>query len=307
MGTLLRTLGLSTLLFFPLVASGCNAGDSESSPEGPPVVVTSIFPLGDLVGQLAGEHARVEVLLPPGSSPATFDLAPRQLRDIEKGVLFILIGGGLDEWLSELPEDSGSDAPTVQVSDGIHLLEEEDDHGHGGSGNPHIWLDPILVRDEVVGKLAAALGEAFPGAKGEILQRAEELADSLTALDEEIREALAPLDQRAFIATHSAWTYFALRYGLEEAGVIHAHPGEDPSSREMAHLTETARAREIDCLFVEPQLGAVAARALATELSLPTYSLDPLGDPDVMERSGYFELLRYNTSQFLRGLGGETL
>lgn len=304
MGTLLRRLGLSTLLLLPLAASGCNAGDSESPSDGPPVVLTSIFPLGDLVSQLAGEHARVEVLLPPGSSPATFDIAPRQIQDVEKSVLFILIGGGLDEWLSDLPAGSGGTAPTIRVSDGIHLLAEEDDHGHGGSGNPHIWLDPILVRDEVVGKLAAALGKALPGAEAEILARAEELADSLTGLDQEIREALAPLEQRAFIATHSAWTYFALRYGLEEAGVIHAHPGEDPSSREMAHLTEIARAQGIDCLFVEPQLGEVAARALAAELSLPTYSLDPLGDPDQADRSGYFELLRYNTSQFLRGLGG---
>jgi ABC-type Zn uptake system ZnuABC Zn-binding protein ZnuA len=306
MKTLFRKLGLTTFLIISLFSPGCRGGNDGSSSGGLPVVVTSIFPVGDLVEQLAGDQARVEVLLPSGASPATFDLAPRQIRDLQNGILFVMIGGGLDEWLSRLPADSGGDGPTLRLSDGMNLLAEEDEHGHQGSGNPHIWLDPIVVRDEIVPKLAESLSEVLPDAAEAIFLRAEELADSLTALDEEIRTALIPLEKRAFIATHSAWSYFALRYDLEEAGVIHAHPGQDPSSREMAELAKIAKARGIDCLFIEPQLGEVAARALAAELSLPTFSLDPLGGPYQPDRAGYFELLRFNTAQFLRGLGGGT-
>ena len=122
-------------------------------------------------------------------------------------------------------------------------------------------------------------------------------------MDEEIREALAPLEKRSFLSTHAAWSYFAARYGLEEAGVIHSHPGQDPSSRELAHLLEEAEEHSIDCLFTEPQLGEVAARALATELSLPTCMLDPLGGDGLAGRDGYFQLLRFNTRQFVQGLG----
>jgi zinc transport system substrate-binding protein len=215
-----------------------------------------------------------------------------------------MIGGGLDDWLADIPDSSGSEARFLRVADGLHLLDESDEHGHHGTGNPHIWLDPILVRDEVVPRLSGALGEVLPEAAEAILSRAAELTDSLTALDREIRSTLEPLRQRSFIATHSAWSYFALRYNLEEAGVIHLHPGQDPSSREMAHLTEIARTKKIPCLFVEPQLGEVAARALAAELYLPSFTLDPLGGPDEEGRDGYFALLRFNTAQLVRGLGG---
>ena len=85
--------------------------------------------------------------------------------------------------------------------------------------------------------------------------------------------------------------------------MIHSHPGQDPSSREMAHLLDEAKEHSIDCLFTEPQLGEVAARALATELSLPTCMLDPLGGEGLEGRDGYFQLLRFNTRQFIRGLG----
>jgi zinc transport system substrate-binding protein len=295
---------LGALLVTFVMAAGCGTDRSADPPDSKPLVVVSIFPLGDLAEQLVGETARVEVLLPPGASPATFDIAPRQLADLRDGKLFVMVGGGLDEWLVRVPESSGSTAPILRVADGLHLLAESDEHAHQGTGNPHIWLDPILVRDEVVPKLAEALAGVFPDAAEGVSARAEALVDSLTALDEEIRNSLQPLEQRAFIATHSAWSYFALRYNLEEAGVIHAHPGQDPSSREMAHLAEIARDRGLGCLFVEPQLGEVPARALAAELSLPTLSLDPLGGPAEDQRTGYFELLRFNTRQFFRGLGG---
>jgi len=301
-------LGTQSLLVLLLLTVGCRGADDTRPPDDRLVVVTSIFPVGDLVQRLAGEDARVEVLLPPGASPATFDVTPQQLRDLAHAGLFIMIGGGLDEWLSRLPEAAGGAAPLVRLSDGIPLMEEEEGHEHEagseehGSGNPHIWLDPVLVRDRIVPRLSAALEAALPAAAGEIRENARLLDDSLTALDGEIHQALDPLNRRSFISTHSAWSYFAVRYGLVEVGVIHAHPGQDPSSREMAHLIGVARENQIDCLFTEPQLGEVAARALATELSLPTCMLDPLGGPSVQGRDGYFQLLRFNTNQFVQGL-----
>jgi zinc transport system substrate-binding protein len=303
---------LVTLVSLSPITLGCGGAGEEAEADPRPVVVVSIFPMGDLVQQLAGEEVRVEVVLPPGASPATFHITPRQLRDLRDASIFFMIGGGLDEWVSRLPEASGKGVPVVRLSEGIQLLAEEEkpqeeasDHGHQhGSGNPHIWLDPILVRDRIIPKLEESLGSAFPQDSAEIRERAGLLADSLSALDDEIREDLRYLKQRSFIATHSAWTYFAARYGMEEAGVIHAHPGQEPSSRDLAGLLDVARSHGIPCLFIEPQLGEVAARALATELSLPTHLLDPLGGPDVAGRGGYFELLRFNTAQLLDGLGG---
>lgn len=292
-------LGKAQTLLLLTLLTGCGGVEQNSPEDDQPVVVASIYPIGDLVEFLAGDAVRVEVLLPAGASPATFDITPRQLRDLQDGALFLMIGGGLDEWVARLTEGTGSATPVVRLSDGIPLLEGG---GHEGSGNPHVWLDPILVRDYLLPKMKEALSTISPDLSDVIDLRADLLADSLTRLDEEIQAALVGLDHRSFLSTHAAWSYFALRYGLEEAGVIHSHPGEDPSSRELAHLLETARENEIACLFTEPQLGEVAARALATELSLPACMLDPLGGEGVEGREGYFQLMRFNTQQFRRGL-----
>ena len=295
-----RKTALPVLLALGLIlVAGCARGSGEPD-DGLPVVVTSIFPLGDLAQWLVGDAARIEVLLPTGASPATFEVTPRQLRDLNGSSVYLMIGGGLDEWLAQIPAASGGDPLVVRLAEGIELLAG-DDHDHE-SGNPHIWLDPILVRDRILPRMGEILASVLPDHAEAILANQDLLSDSLTALDEEIRLALAPLEQRAFVATHAAWTYFALRYGLDEVGVIHSHPGQDPSSREMAHLMEVAETYRIACLFTEPQLGEVAARALATELSLPSCLLDPLGGPGLEGRDGYMKLLRFNTQQFVQGL-----
>jgi len=287
------------LSLFPVVLGACG-GEADLPAEDPrPVVVSSIFPIGDLVHFLVDDQVRVEVLLPAGASPATFDVTPKQLRDLQDGDLFFMIGAGLDEWVARLTEGSGSQTLVVRLSEGIPLLAGG---GHEGSGNPHVWLDPVLVRDHLLPAMKEALSKVAPQMDSVLDLRSRLLADSLSELDAEIQAALRPLDHRAFLSTHAAWSYYAARYGLDEAGVIHSHPGRDPSSREMADLLAEAREHEIDCLFIEPQLGEVAARALATELALPTCMLDPLGGAGVPERDGYFPLLRFNTRQFVRGL-----
>jgi zinc transport system substrate-binding protein len=294
-----------------LGVAGCGIGDRAPSfdpADGVPLVVTTIFPIADLVSTVAGDAVEATVLLPAGSSPATFELTPRHLEESERAALVFAVGGGLDGWVSGLVARSGT-ARVVTLAQGIPLVESGHDHGHahGGeeeTGNPHIWLDPILVRDRLLPKIVSALSEELPAHAQDFRARAEALHDSLSALDQEIRTALVDLEGRGFIATHSAWVYYASRYGLREVGSIHDHPGAEPSARELGAMVEQAREAGVAAIFSEPQIGEAAARALATELDVPVLMLDPLGGPGVEERDGYLALLRFNTRVFVEGLGG---
>lgn len=296
---------LRTGLIACLVLVGCQEGDGPRSTDaepGTPLVVATIFPVADLVSTVAGDVVNTTVLLPSGSSPATFELTPRHLEESGRAVLVFAVGGGLDGWVSALISRSGT-ARTVMLADGIPL--EESGHGHEDeTGNPHIWLDPILVRDRLLPKIADALSEVLPGHAQGFRTRAATLADSLTLLDEETRVALAGLEGRGFVATHPAWIYYANRYGLRELGSVHEQPGAEPSARELGAMVEEAREAGVMAIFSEPQIGEAAARALATELDVPILMLDPLGGPGAEDRDGYLALIRFNTRQFVQGLGG---
>jgi zinc transport system substrate-binding protein len=186
-------------------------------------------------------------------------------------------------------------------------MELREGHGHEGdpgTGNPHVWLDPILVRDQLLPRIEEVLVGAAPDRAEEIRARRAALADSLTALDAEIRDALSALTSRAFVSTHSAWVYFAGRYDLVEVGAVYDSPGREPSSRHLANLVDDARSAGVRAVFVEPQLGEIGARTVAAELGVGVYLLDPQGGQE--GRDGYLAMMRYNARQLAKALGGSS-
>ncbi|MGD8319421.1 MAG: metal ABC transporter substrate-binding protein [Gemmatimonadota bacterium] len=293
-------------VFALLVGVGACA-PHPAADEGPPLVVVSIFPVADLTARIGGDAVRVETLLPPRASIHTWEATPAQIRTLSRARGYITVGGGLDAWLADLGADS-PDLLRLVLTDGMELRGKEHALDRGergeaeGTGNPHVWLDPILMRDEVVPRLSAFLEELAPSAAPAIRDRSRAVSDSLTALDKEIRAVLATVRTRDFIATHDAWTYFADRYGLVSLGSLFERPGHEPSARSLAALVDSARAHEVHAVLAEPQLAETAARALSGELNARVVVVDPLGGPGLAGRESYFALMRYNARAFARAL-----
>ena len=66
----------------------------------------------------------------------------------------IAVGAGADEWGGDLARASG--AQLVVLTQDMKL-----EHGN----NPHVWLDPILVRDAILPRLTEALIRVVPAAR----------------------------------------------------------------------------------------------------------------------------------------------
>lgn len=273
------------------IAMGCRKDRELDAEEGArPIVAVTIFPVADLAREIAGPAADIITVLPPGASPHTFEPSPDLARRLTRARIVVAVGAGLDDWASNLAR--GSHVRRVTVTDGVTLVD----------GNPHVWLDPILVRDRIVPPLVDALVAIAPTSADEIRARATRCRTALTALDAEIRAQLAHVSSRAFIASHPAWTYFAARYDLDEVGVVYAE-GREPSPRELAALVDRARRANVRAVFTEPQLGELGVRALADELGATVETLDPLGGAGGAGRGSYFELLRYDMRIFVHALG----
>ena len=250
---------------------------------------------------VAGEDVAVTVLVPPRADPSTYEPSPKQLRDLVGASTFILVGGGMDDW-SQAVLGATEELPTVRLNEGIQLRAG----GLGeGTGDPHTWLDPVLVRDAWLPKIVAAVVAARPDARERIEARGRAIADSLTALDAWMADRLTPARGGVFVATHSAWNYLGARYGIRELGAIYPSPGQEPSARAIADLEEKARAAGVRVVFTEPQLGETGARALAGELGVPVRVLDPLGGPGLVGRESYLGMMRFNADQIAAALEGE--
>lgn len=305
-------------------------------------VVTTLFPYADMVRQIGGDAVSVSYLLPAGASPHTFEPRPSQIREAAKARLIIINGAGLDEWALKLAAAANPDASLVVLADGVTLRpyrnnlvtgfgeqapgEEENrepgdhdqqgpvhrDHGHQGhahhdagstgSVDPHFWLDPLIVRDEIAPQIAAALSRLAPEHTEAFQSNLARYQAQLSALDEEIRAAVSSFSQRRFISYHSAWGYFAHRYGLTEAATVAGFPGQEPSPRWLAQLVQLTRQLGVRVVFAEPQLSPRAAQAIAAEIGGQVVIMDPLGGDSLEGRDTYVNLLRFNLEALRQAL-----
>jgi zinc transport system substrate-binding protein len=261
-------------------------------------VVATIFPIADVVQQIGEEDVEVVTLLPAGANPHSFEPSPTQIRALAQARVFVAVGAGLDGWAAKLLAAGSEALITVTLADGMPLLGGTEGHG----ADPHVWLDPVLVRDYAVEKIAGALQQAAPERQADFQRRADQFRSRLTQLDAEIRTTLAPLPHKQYIAFHSAWRYFGKRYGLDELAVIEPFPGKEPSAQEIAAIVQKARAAGVRFLFIEPQFSPRIGEQIAREFGGTAVLVDPMGGPSVPGRSHYIDLLRYNLQVFAKAL-----
>ncbi len=328
------------LIIFLLVLSlsGCASDNTGINGEDSSLkILTTIYPLADIAGQLGGNKVQVSYLLPAGSSPHTYEPTVEQARLMEQADLIIYVGANLDNWAVNMTDAIGPELNTVNISEKIVLIDAadyfrfeeeavesdcdhnndhscadcEDHHDHAehddcshdhGPLDPHFWLDPLLVRDVICPVIHEKLIELDPEGESYFKSRYEDYRQELTVLDEEIKNTVSGFSSTSFIAFHSAWQYFAGRYGLEEVAVVAQFPGQEPSAGWLAELIDLIRVESIGAIFTEPQFSPELAERIAEESGAEVITIDPLGGEGVPGRESYLELMRFNLSAFKKAM-----
>jgi ABC-type Zn uptake system ZnuABC Zn-binding protein ZnuA len=259
-------------------------------------VVASILPLGDFARQVGGDLVRVEVLVPAGASPHTYDLTPAQLKAVARARVLLLNGVGLEFWAGNVISAANNpNLAVVTLSEGLKIIAADADEP---GGNPHTWLSPVNAMRQVE-KIRAAIAAADPAGAATYRTNADRFLGELRALDGEIRTAVAGFSSRRFIAFHAAWSYFAADYGLEETAVVERRPGQEPSPAEIADIVRKAKEIKARAIFAEPQFSPKAAEAIAEECGAEVLFLNPLGRPPDYR---YLDLMHFNLSQIGKAL-----
>ncbi len=300
----LRLVALAAgLVLAPLAARAAEA----------PRVVASILPLHGLVAAVMEGVARPHLLVPPGSSPHTFQLKPSDAKKLQDADVVVWVGEALETFLEKPLRSLPKRATVVEVAalPGIETLppreggvwgEHDHDHGHGhrhGKGaahaediDGHLWLDP-MNGIAIVRALAERLAERDPERAATYRANGAREAERIEALHRELEARLAPVAGKPFVVFHDAYQYFERRYGLSAAGSITVSPERQPSAKRLAALRKTIRERRAACVFAEPQLKAPIVRSVIEGTGARAATLDPVGAPPLEPGpDAYRELLR---------------
>ena len=81
-----KALGILGVILW---ATSCS---TVSEPSDKPIISVSILPQQYFLEQLAGDLVEVNVLVPPGASPATYEPTVQQLGKLDQSELYLRIG-----------------------------------------------------------------------------------------------------------------------------------------------------------------------------------------------------------------------
>ncbi len=153
--------------------------------------------------------------------------------------------------------------------------EEHDGHDHDFEFDPHIWLDPILVKQQV-NNIKDGLIKADPQNKEHYEQNATEYNKELDELDMRIKSSLSSCDKDTFVPFHNAFTYLGDRYGLKIMALSGVAPDSEASAAEIAEFIDFVKDNNIKVIFAEELVDPRLAQVIADEAGAEVLLFSPI-------------------------------
>ena len=265
-------------------------------------VLTSIKPLALIAGEVVGDKASVETLLPVKASPHDYPLRVSDIRRLQQADLVLWVGPSLEAFLQR-PLNNIAPGKHVAVYDipGMYWPEEEPDshpsdvgHQHHGH-DPHVWLDPRNA-SVIAQAVAKKLGEIDPASSAFYTKNARNFSVAAMELDRHLMTALAPAREKGFAVYHEGYLHFVKRYDLKQLAYVTFTPERRPGAKHLYELRNKLNSHAT-CLFTEPYYDVNIATDLAQELNLKVAILDPIGGEEQV--TSYKQLLEKMAQTFL--------
>jgi zinc transport system substrate-binding protein len=256
-------------------------------------VVASFYPLAEVARDVGGDRVEVLDLTPPGVEPHDLELSTDDVEALNQADIVLYLGGGFQPGVEKVVRRAEGDS--VDVLGAVEPVGDD----------PHIWLDPLLMK-RMVDVTQAALTRADPGQTSGYAERADVYRRRLDQLDAEYRAGLAQCQRQVMVTSHDAFGYLARRYGLEQEAISGLSPEAEPDPRRIAELADLVRRSGATTVFTESLVPPAVAETLAREAGVTTAVLDPvesLTDDQSAAGETYITAMMANLAELRRALG----
>lgn len=262
---------IATFIICALLIVGCTTkSDSDKK-----TIFVTITPMQSIIEEITAGDFDIEVIVPKGASPETFEPTPKQVTSFSDAEL--IFSTGIIDFEQSLVERIDDDAEVVNLSNGIELIAGSCSHGnhqHKHGVDPHIWTSPRALRTMVTNAHKAIMAHypdsvKYTEATGRLLER-------IDALDTYCATRIKAEGVEAMMIYHPAYTYYARDYGIEQIAI--EHDGKEPSLRQTTALIEKAKEHGVKAILRQPQYSEDKVRAIANDAGAEIITTDPLAE-----------------------------
>ncbi|GLR64001.1 metal ABC transporter solute-binding protein, Zn/Mn family [Marinospirillum insulare] len=278
-----------------LISGALSASEDQNKTS----VFVSILPQKGWVEALAGDWVDVEVMVPPGQSPAIYELSPQKMAQLNQAALYFSIGVPFEEtWLPRMKESS----PKVLFVDAVAGIERQPIANHLAAipadrlppperRDRHVWLSPELLKPQLA-NMRTALINLLPEKAELIDANYQAYLQKLETLQADMQAMLQPVAGHSFMVFHPAWGYLAEEFNLRQIPI--ERDGKEPSPRQLTELVALGQRENVRVIFVQSQFNQSAARSIADALDAEILHLDPLAEDFIANMHLIAEVLAEN-------------
>jgi zinc transport system substrate-binding protein len=244
-GEKMKKLLLFIIMLFPLYALN---------------VSVTILPQKGIIKAIGGDKVNINVMIPPGNSPATYAPTFSQLKKVKNSQIYFSVGVPFDKtYLSKIKEIN----PSIKIISFAKYIKKDSD-------NPHIWLSPALLMLEAKTVLDALI-KYEPQYKNYFLKNYALLINKLAKLEVKGQKNIK---QKAFITFHPSFYYFAKDFHIKEIAL--QKQGKTPSFSYLAKIIKIAEKENVKTVIISPEFPEKYAKLVAQKIEAKVYIISPL-------------------------------
>ncbi|MGF2054066.1 metal ABC transporter substrate-binding protein [Vagococcus fluvialis] len=289
-------LKIASLLLLLVGISACGKQEAEKE-DGKLEIVTSFYPMYDFTKNVAKDKANVSMLIDGGVESHDYEPSAKDMAKIQNADVFVYNSNEMETWVETVLENiDTSKVKVIEASKGIELLkgseshDEEDhdehadeeeheghdhDHGHSHVFDPHVWLDPLLVKKEVR-TISDALIEIDSKNKDYYEKNTTEYLSKLDKLNDDYVAAFEGAKSRKFVTQHTAFSYLANQYGLEQVAISGLSPDQEPTPKELKGIQDLVKKENINMIYTESSASEKIAKTIADATGAELAVLNPM-------------------------------
>ncbi|MDD5786644.1 metal ABC transporter solute-binding protein, Zn/Mn family [Campylobacter lanienae] len=240
-----------------------------------PVVSATILPVEYFIEQIGSNSVEITTIVKANADPHSFEPKVSDMKKLEFSDLFFAVGIEYEGvWLPKFSK-AYPNLKIINTQANAHMPQDHDNHdGHDHEEfDTHIWLDPIMVKDQAK-IIAQALSDEYPQNSQIYNQNLDKFNQEIDKLDSYIKDSLKDLKNRKFMVFHPSWGYFAKRYDLTQIAIESG--GKEPKPAALARLIKRAKDENIKVIFISPGFSKKSAELIAKQTGAKLIEIDPL-------------------------------
>ena len=267
------------LIILCVILAGCkgtpqkqaDSGKTSGTEKPAGTVTVTISPYKYFVDQIAKGKVDVNVMVPNGNNPETYEPYAQQMMELSKSALYLKVGSiGFEQtWMKKL-QDNAPDMKVIDTSVGIKPAKTP-----GGNIDPHVWMSCSNARI-IASNILKALCELEPKNKAFFEKNYQSLLNIIDKRDSTIKEGFNknPDLVRKFVIYHPILTYFARDYQLEQLAI--EEEGREPSAAQLKSLIERARKEKIKFCLIQAEFANRNTTTFINESHTKPMDINPL-------------------------------